>query len=374
MNTILKNCSIIFFLSLLTSLKGQVFTFIDSIPTTISTISYKFLPVQSDNSFNFLFYSVKNKKQDFELLTLKDTAISRIPIKNKKLDGGGSWYQSAFISDNKLLLLHVDGYLVVYEKNKKGNFVFKKTLTIKGEKYNIVSLLDNETVLLANSYNGYTEKKLYNDYVLCTYNLKTKELYHIEMDLGKGILLSHFATTFLIESKKDKIALAHPTLPFIYIYNDKLEPIDTVYVQFKDSISVDSVINAVFSDDFIKLNRTRPKEIIQTIEDKKIDQLERIEKIFWLSDDVLGYTIRQPLSKERMFVFYSISEKKELYRGIDTYVYSGIPMCTNFTSSTRVLINNNKTVWYGRIYNEDKSEMYYKFNIYDLLLFSNGTE
>ena len=227
-------------------------------------------------------------------------------------------------------------------------------------------MLDTENVLLMNTYNYNTEKKWYDNYALCIYNLQTNKRHQIEMDFGKGILLSYFSSTVLIENKKDKIAVAHPTLPFIYIYNNKLETIDTVYVQFQDNISVDSVINTVFSDSLLELNSNRPKEIIQIIKDGNIDQMERIEKVFWLSYDILGYTICKPLSKERMFVFYSISQKKELHRN----TYYGAPY--NFFSSTRILIDNNKTIWYEPIYKDDKSDMYYQFRIYDLLPFDGA--
>ena len=366
MNTLFKKCEIVlFFFSLFLPLKGQIFSLVDSFPTNISNVVYTFIPVQSStNAFNLLFYSSENKKQNFELLILKDTSISKMEIKNKGLDGGGSWYQSAFISDKELLLLHVDGFLVVYKKNKKENFVFKETLNIKGRNFNKISMLDAENVLLMNTYNFYNEKKLYDDYVLCVLNLWTKKVvYQKNIDLGKGILLSHYSSTSTIESKKDKIAIAHPTLPFIYIYNDKLNSIDTIYVQFHDTISVDSVINAVFTDSMLELNKTNPKEIIQIIENKKIDQMERIEKVFWLSDDILGYTIRQAFSRERLFVFYSVSEKRELYKKLsDEQPY-------NFNSSKRVLINNNKTIWYGLIFTDDERDIYYKFYVYDLLPF-----
>ncbi len=364
-NILLKKCGIfLFLLSLIIPLKGQVFSLMDSIPTNISKVKYSFLPVQSDDAFNLLRYSIKDRKQNFEMFQFRDTSVNRMEIKNK-LDGR---YKSAAMSDKKLLLLHVDGYLVVYKKNKKGNYVLKETLNIQGRKFDIVSLLDAENILLMNGYNWYNEKKLYDNYALLVFNLQTKKVvYQKEIDLGKGILLSYFSSTVTIENKKDKIAVAHPTLPFIYIYNSKLEPIDTVYAQFQDAIAVDSVINTVFTDSFLELNRTNPKGIIQIIDDKKINQMERIEKVFWLNDDILGYTIRQPFSREWMFVFYSISEKRELYKGIDT------SRPGNFGSSTRVLINNNKTIWYGSIHKEDESDIYYQFYLYDLLPF-NGAE
>ena len=168
MSRLLKIAVLLFFCP---CLKGQVFVRTDSVPTTISKIAYRFLPMQSENDFNFLFYSTKNKKQNFELVTLNDTVISRMEIKNKGLDGGGSWYKSAVMSNDKLLLLHVDGYLVLYEKNKKHNYVLKKVLTIKGKHFDLVSFLDKETILLANSYND-NNKKLYGNYALHTYNLR----------------------------------------------------------------------------------------------------------------------------------------------------------------------------------------------------------
>ena len=365
-----KNSIIFFFLFIVAALKGQVFMLTDSIPTNISDIKYKFLPIQSDENFNFLLYSAKNKKQNFELITLKDTIITKMEIKNHGLDGGGRWYRSSFLSEDKLLLLHVDGFVLIYRKNKKGKYILKETLTIKGRKFSVISLLDADNVLLMNSYNAYNEKKLYDDFALLVFNLKTRKVvYNKEMDLGKGMLLSHFSSTVPIESKKDKIAVAHPTLPFIYIYNDKLEPIDTVSAQFTNIISIDSIINAVFTDSFLERNKTNPKEKIRIIEEKKIDNMERIEKVFWLNDDILGYTIRQPLlPRERRFVFYSISEKRELYNQID------LSNPGNFSSSTRVLINNNKTIWTGGIYNEDESDIYYQFMLYDILPFGNGTD
>jgi len=375
MSILFKKSSIfLFFLSVVIQSQGQFFSLTDSIPTTISKIKYSFLPVQSEDDFNFLFYSTKNKKQNFELITVKDTTINKMEIKNKGFDGGGLWYKSAVIDNEKLLLLHVDGYLVVYKKNKKGNYILKETLNIKNRDFNAISLLDSENILLMNDYNYYTEKKLYNDYALSIFNLQTKKIIQSkEVDLGKGILLSHFSSTVLIESKKDKIAVAHPTLPFIYIYNEKLEPIDTVYVQFQDTVFVDSVINTVFFDSYLERNKTNPKGIIQIIEEKKIDQMERIEKVFWINNDILGYTIRQPFLRARIFVLYSMSEKRELCKKNEPFLV-GLNIPYNFTSSTRVLINNNKTIWFGSIHKDDESDIYYKFYIYDLLPFNNGTE
>lgn len=375
MNILFKKNSIIFFyLFIVINLKGQVFSLADSIPTHISQINYSFLPVQSDNAFNFLFYSEKKEKQNFKLFTVKGTSIHKIQLKNMGLDGGGNWYMSAVMSNEILLLLHVDGYLVVYEKNKKGKYIFNKILNIGAGNYSAISLLDNENVLLVNDYNCYTEKKLYEDYALSVLNLQTKNvIHHLEMDLGKGILFSYFSSTKLIESKKNKIAVAHPTLPFIYIYNEKLEPIDTIHAPFQHAVSVDSVINTVFTDSFIKRNRTNPKEIIDAIDNGKIDQMERIEKVFWLNDDIIGYTICQPFSKwARIFVYYSISEKRELYKNIELYSDdSNTPY--NFVTSTRVLINNNKTIAIDYIYKNDESDIYYMFYLYDLLPF-NGTK
>jgi len=370
MNRLLKSYSIIFFLSVLTSLKAQVFTFADSIPTKISGVTHRYLPVHAENNFNFLFYPIKNKNQNFELITLKDTVISKMEIKNRRLDGGGSWYTSAAMSDKHLLLLHVDGFLVIYEKNKKGNYAFKETLNIKGIKFNIISFLDAENLLLMNDYNRYNETKLYDDYALCVFNLRTKKVIHDkEIDLGKGILFSHFASTLLMESKKNRIAVAHPTLPFIYVYNDKLESIDTVFVKFQDAISVDSAINAVFTDLFIEQNRFNPGLMIETIENKKINQMERIEKVFWLNEDILGYTVCQPFSQwARIFVFYSLSEKRELYKKIEFYS-EGEDAAYNFINSTRILINNNKTIYHKARYEEDESNFYYEFRLYDMLPF-----
>jgi hypothetical protein len=200
-----------------------VFLCTDTIVTDISEVSYSFLPIQSNENFNFLFYSQKNKKHNFELVTIKDTSIvGRIEIKHKKFEGGGSWYQSAYMSNEMLLLLHIEGVLVVYKKNKKGNYKFKEILKIKGRDFNVVSLLDDENILLANSYNFYDKERLYDNYVMLVYNLPTNKVtYETEIDLGKGILLAHYSLTSM-ESRKHKIAIAHPTLPFIYIYNEKL--------------------------------------------------------------------------------------------------------------------------------------------------------
>ena len=369
MKILLKKYSVFLLLfSSVFSSKGQFFSLTDSIPTEISAITYKFLPVQSNENFNLLFYSLKNKKQNFELYTLKNTSVSRIEIKNRGLDGGGSWYKSAAMLNEKLILLHVDGFLLVYKKNKRGNYSLKETLNIKGRHFNKISFLDSETIILMSYYNWYNEEKLYNNYALCVFDLRTKKVtYQKEIDLGKGILLSHFSSTVSMESKKDKIAVAHPTSPLIYIYDNKLNLIDTIYAQFQDTISVDSVINAAFPDAFLERNKTYAKEIIETIEKGKINQMERIEKVFWLSDDILGYTIRQPFSSARMFVFYSISERKELYKKIS----DDEPL--NFNSSTRVLINNNKTIWYSSIYGDDESDIYYMFYLYDWKPF-NSTE
>ena len=213
MKIAIKNSSLfLLFLCFVISLKGQMFSFIDTIPTNISSIKYEFLPIQSEENFNYLLFSTEKEKQNFELLTIKNNTISnRGRLKNLKLDGGGDWYLSAAMSDKQLLLLHVDGFLVVYTKDKKGNYVLNDVVNIRqqtGRDFNIVSSLDDENIILMNAYNFYTDKKLYDNYTICIYNLRTKEpIRQIEIDLGRGILFSHFASTILMESKKNKIAL-----------------------------------------------------------------------------------------------------------------------------------------------------------------------
>lgn len=371
MKILIKKNNLVIFLFLIAQAKGQVFLCTDIIITNISRVSYNFLPVQSNEDFNLLFYSTKNNKQNFELVTIKDTSIiSRIEIKNKKLDGGGSWYKSAFVSKEMLLLLHVDGFLMVYKKNKKGKYTLKETLKIKGRNFNIVSMLDAENILLANSYNYYDKEKLYDNYAMFVYNLPTNKVtYEKEIDLGKGILLAHYSLTSM-ENRKNKLAVAHPTLPFIYIYNEKLEPIDTIYAQFHNSVSADSIINSEFTDSFLERHRTHPKEIIRIIREKKINEMERIEKVFWLSDDIVGYMITQAFSEEKIFVFYSVSQKREIHKKTEPYT-KGIPAAYNFRSSTRVLLNNNKTIWYGSKYKDDKSDSYYQFYLHDKLPFDD---
>lgn len=370
-----KNSIIFFFLFIVVTLKGQVFSLVDSLPTNISEITYDSHPVHSEKGFYLLFYPIKEKKGDFELLTLKDTEIHKIQLKNPKLDGGGAWIQSVAISDNQLVLYHVDGIIVLYQKNKKGNYVLKEKINIGTQikESSIISFLDSENIILMNDYNYYTEKKLYDNYAICIYNLKSKKVVHqIELDLGKGILLSHYGLGSSIESKKDKIAVAHPTLPYIYIFNDNLNPIDTIHAQFQDKISVDSVVYAIFTDSFIEDNRFNPKGIIKTIEDKKIDQMERIEKVFWLNDDIVGYTIRHPFSKARIFVFYSIKEKREIARQIEFYAANSVAP-KNFIYTPRILINNNKTIDFNTVYDKDKNDFFFYILLYDILP-ANGTK
>jgi hypothetical protein len=100
--------------------------------------------------------------------------------------------------------------------------------------------------------------------------------------------------------------------------------------------------------------------------------MERIEKVFWLSDDILGYMVTKAFSNERIFIFYSVSQKKEIYKKIEPYT-KGVPSAYNFLSTTRVLLNNNKTIWYGSKYKDDGSDIYFQFYLYDLLPF-DGTK
>ena len=140
MKILLKKCTIILFsLSVIIQSKGQFFSLVDSIPTRISQIKYEFLPIQSDNDFNYLCYSSEKDKQNFKLVTVRGTSISKMKIKNIGLDGGGHSYMSAVMSNEILLLFNIDGYLVVYKKKKKENYVLKEVINI-GQGYYKISI------------------------------------------------------------------------------------------------------------------------------------------------------------------------------------------------------------------------------------------
>lgn len=90
---------------------------------------------------------------------------------------------------------------------------------------------------------------------------------------------------------------------------------------------------------------------------------EKVEKVFFVTDDIVGYTIAlQHTSNTRTFVLYSLSQRKEVYKVTDTF--NNDKMAYQFLSSGCVVVKNGKTPYYD--YKVKKNKYWYQFYISEI--------
>lgn len=351
---------------LLTDIYAQLFTLSDSICTKISAVNKDLFPLLSnDESFYYLSVSsIKPRKAQIIGIKSNNELVVRDFPKLKKYDRYG--LQWATIVGNRLFFKYADALFIAdLQKNGKYKIIKQKYYYSQtNELYDKLFAINNSQVILMQDYDRrYNDEDTCGSYSMCVYDVEKEKIVNKkDVYLGRGIALGFNSRYTPLQTNGKHIVLAHPTKPEIYIFNLQLEAIDTIYCSFVTKVNYDSIIHSLLTDEIMKTKNNAQRFNIMT--DDKIVEYEKVEKVFFITDDIIGYTIAEKRSlSERTFVLYSISQRKEVFKSIDTFEGHNMPY--QFLSSYPVLIKNKKSINYT-YYVTNKENYNYMFYLYDM--------
>lgn len=244
------------------------------------------------NSINYIFwdFTKNSNKLIFFDYNLKTQTQNFIPFNNFRIASliNSESPQDAIRIKDKLIILQANKIKIF--KIKKNRVVSKKQLKIinninyLNDFSNIYQKNDSE-IYLFNEYNFYREDKLYDEYRIAIFNLKTGKIQCIKsLDLGKGIV-TNFGMGQKFDSKNENIVLAHPTKLQFYLINNKLEITDTIFLPQYSSINTDSAFNECFTDSYLEATKIYPSNKIETMNNNGLYLYPHIEKIGWLDQN-----------------------------------------------------------------------------------------
>ena len=361
---------IILAITTLTFAYSQSFYVCDSLFTDIEESGKMDIMIPScDSNFYVLIFSREQRNKMQLVKIFPDASFKVYPVPKFLLDKrdeviSGQMYK------NKLYLYCSDGYIRIFNHTNE-KFRLKKKIYARSpyRKFESITVVNDSIILLMNGYNfKYEPVSKHDNYAMRIFDIKNNKIVaDKEIDLGKGIELAYYSRYSLIESNGKNILLAHPTRPEIYIFNLNLQCTDTIHCRFTTHVNYDSIVNTLLTESLMHPYNTYGR--IQFFQNSDILDYEKIEKVFFISNDIIGYTIEQDnvdptygnshFKRDKIFVTYSLSQKKEL-----SYMPTPFEsiVARNFTSSGRILIKNNKTIHFDCY--EKNEKVYYRFNIY----------
>jgi len=225
-------------------------------------------------------------------------------------------YGGGLIKDNKYIF-YCHNYIYLTKLQDERFISLKRIKYKKSEYFSGIYPIKNSInkFLLYNTYNNPITNVFPDIFRIAILNIKTRLVEKIrEVPVEKGSLFSHYGYNLIVNSE-DKIAVAHPTKPEFYIYNNELDIIDTVCINYPDINNTNKLIDSTFSDEYLKQNRFDPISSYITKINEEFLYLSkaRIHKISFLTNDKLLIHI-YPNNNNKLdsiihFV-YSIKEKK----------------------------------------------------------------
>jgi hypothetical protein len=252
--------------------------------------------------------------------------------------------------NNRIIIMSDEKLFLVKQKGDKFvNIAKKKFPTGKNNEYERIDFMNYpayDHILLSSTYNSWNcidENSLYSKIRLAKFNFKKGKIEKkVELDVGKGIFLGMFSFDWIATSN-NAIAVANPTKPEIYLYDNNLDIKDTIFIDYPDIIKTGKFIDSIISDDIIKKYKYKMKELGDfLLASADIYKLPKIKKIVFINDDLLLICVQPKCNSgeencgaKTLFYVYSLSNEE---------FYDNNGVLSNFSAfnstANTVFINN----------------------------------
>lgn len=272
--------------------------------------------------------------------------------------------------------IFVLGFDSIFLYIKKGNnYILNYSVPHLGKlDFDKIFLLNNKTLLLANTYNSYIDKRWrkfdkLRFYTLNLTDMKIDGKQKIPSKRDIGMLFSYNSSCQWVDTRNSKIVIADPINLEFKVYTDEFKLTDEVCLKRETSTSTRDSLEKYFSGRFLRKTKYYPKSRIKKLQEIKAFSYERIEKIFFASDDIIGISKTSPTidKNQRQIIYYSLKMRTILFNQIVEIIDT-----TNSEVAPNSLIwsyncrpdQTNKLVSCSS-YIIDKDSLGYKFNFYE---------
>ena len=279
-------------------------------------------------------------------------------------------------------------FILSYEKisffKKKGEtyeliseFFYRKRFDITIDR---IFYLKPNTLLLASEYNFYQNGK--NGYFdkLRFYTLEIDKMKRIkkipfEFDIGIGMLYTYYNFHQWIDILNGHIVIADPLNSEIKLFDTDFKNYKNISIPNQNSGTADT-LRKYFTNAFLKETLINPKQRIHLLDDIHAEDLEYIEKIFFITDDIIGISKTQPdlTEKSRMLYYFDLKTDSFIYnKPILIYDSLKSELAPNSLMYSYYFFPNS----YGEVISANPSlnlenEPEVSLNLYKVPQFSNG--
>ncbi|NLA25169.1 MAG: hypothetical protein GX879_09410 [Bacteroidales bacterium] len=289
------------------------------------------------------------------------------------------------VSENKFLIL--TQYYLYYLRLKKDKLKTQGKIKLSqnyDNQFNSIYFLGDKPTkyaLLANTYNHLRSDQLHDVFRIAKFNLKSKKIEKtVNINMGKGIFLSHYSYQ-MISTTEEHIAIANPYKPEIYLFDNQLNFIDTVFINYPEIYTTQIFLDSLLTDEFIKENKPGGHNIIEYLNDNDIYSRPRILKIAFINKDLLFVLVQPKIdrkssdwSKYKLHYIYSISDKSfykdEGFYSYYSHINSSQPLLfvnNSAISMTDSVDSNNKFKYYALI---NELAIDFKAKYYEIIKYS----
>jgi hypothetical protein len=254
--------------------------------------------------------------------------------------------EGVFLTNDEILLM--SQYYLYYLRIKGNQLFTKRRISLPqgkdGDFDAIYPIGENSSthVLLVNTYNFSRKGATHDIFRIAKFNIKKKKIEKkITIDVGKGIFLSHFNYQ-MVSTSKNNIAIANPCKPEIYLFDNDLNPIDTIIINYQNIYKTKNLLDSILTDKIILENKNNTANLIKILHDNKIIRYPKINKIAFIDEDLLFVLVQPDVNvndnnwaKNKLHYIYSLSNK-------DFFDKEGMLSDFKAINSSQPLIFHNK--------------------------------
>lgn len=166
--------------------------------------------------------------------------------------------------------------------------------------------IDSNNIIFYSDYN-YSDTGLIDKINLYLYNFAKRKIEKkLSIDIGYDILLSVYSKQWLT-AYDGHICIAHPSKKIIYRYDFQFNIKDTISINNNVNNKIRKYLNSTISSFY----RNNPKKMMSDFDKNGISYYERIQKIFYVAQDIICITLIEEFCKDscKRILYYNTKTK-----------------------------------------------------------------
>lgn len=181
-----------------------------------------------------------------------------------------------------------------------------------------IFILNKEKLLMASTYIGHYKEnnQVFGSIKLFAYDQHTKCVTDsLSVNIDYGMLYTYNSSTQLLDVKDNRIVLANPVDLTLKIYTESFDEVKEIALPKSTPSSTRDSLRKYFSDEFLYPTKVNSKGRIYRLKESGAFSWERIEKVFFITNDIIGISKTLPglLETQRQIIHYSQKHDSIVY-------------------------------------------------------------